>query len=521
MTKRLLALLLVLSVLSPATAAIATAQQDDIVRSADLSIQEPHYEDGDINRQTDNGTEIYVVDGEQLEIAPRNFETSGVVDFGVRSGSGTLTYDGNFDSYTLNAENGTGTYRLYWRVNEEVTVTNSTGNQTTNETRMSTVQYEALVRVDGGTNLQHIPISQNEELKEDAGKWREFNATLQSSGLVEKGVSVQTTVQEMINWYQVRKDPLAALTGNFTAVIIIMVSTIGGGLVLLSLGAYHQAIVQRLYRKLNIHRSIEAEEGTAKENIEELEFKERMQALWNMDWQDIHADDHVASAFRDDLGETVGEGAEEFMSLFQPRNMIRNRIQAMGHDGYRCVVGRRTVTDGGDDPETTITEARIEPATSIPEGADTVNPADADEETIEEILDCIDWDSTTIRTFDLPSADYDAHDLDETYESMDLDQLIEEMRADMRHFDSKGTWGEYMKEFIESVREHPFTDEHGRPDELRYTMSQFLETAQLLDDRWDFPMMHYYAEAFERALVDEDPESDAMDVVEKVRREGA
>lgn len=513
--KTILTAVLVVTLLVPSVA----VAQDATVRSASLAIQQPDYVDGDVTEASQNGTRLYTAAGETLEIVPLNFNQSDIVDFGVRSAQASLTYDDTFDEYVLNAENGTGTYQVYWLVNEQVVDDNTTETQT--------VRYTALIRVSGGVDLVHRPAGDIEAVRDDAANWQELNATLHASGFVDGGpAAVERTLQEMMNWYQLRKSPLAALTGNFTAVGILLVTTIGGALWLLLWGGYHQRVVRYLYRKLNIHEAIESEEGSAKETIAELDQREKLQALQNMDWQDIFGDDHIAAAFREQFGETVGEGTIEYLAVTRPRNILRDRLQAMGHDGYVAVVEDRAATDGGSTTGHLIASARVEPPAAGLEDVDDhdiIDLAAASDDTLDALLadGVLDWDATPIRTFDLTTADYDPIEMETPLESMNLQDLIEELRADMRHFDSPGAYGEYMREFLQSVREHPFCDEHGRVDELRYAMEQFLQHAQLLDDRFDYPLMHWHAQAWERAVIDYDPEQEAADLVRGVREGSA
>ncbi len=152
-----------------------------------------------------------------------------------------------------------------------------------------------------------------------------------------------------------------------------------------------------------------------------------------------------------------------------------------------------------------------------------VNLAEADEQTIGAVADALDsWDDDLLTEFDLAEADYDAGDLQTTYESMDLEAITQSLEADIRQFQGEepDAFGEYLEEFLTTVLESPECDTEGRPDRIRYVMSHFLKHSQLLDDRFDFPLVRFHREAIERALVDFDPEAEARQAVEKVKHGG-
>lgn len=510
-TALLVALLVVPVVLAPVAAVGAQSQ----TRTADLAIQQPDYVSGDVGQTTDNGTRIYSVRGEQLDMRPLNVEQSNVIDFGADGG--TFTYDSQFETYRLTVDQE-GTYEVWWTVNREVQVGN-------NSTEMRTIRYAALIRVQGGVGLAHKPAGQVSDTQQAARNWREFNSTIHSSELAGPGADTELVVQEMIDWYKLRKDPLAALTGNITAIMIMLVTTLGGAVLLLLAAGWHQYALRKLYGTLHYFEIIEAEEGTAKDVIEELDHREKMHALQNMDWNDVFQDDHVAGAFREQFGETVADGTLEYLSLVRPRHLLRDRLQAMGQAGYVAVVEDETATDGGTaaaDPGggPSIASARIQPdRTGVADDERVIPLADASGAQLDALLDrdVLDWDADAIRTFDLPGAEYDPTDLATTYETLSLRELVAELRADMRHFEDADAYGQYMREFLHAVREHPFTDDHGRPDDIRVAMSSFLQHAQLLGDRFDYPLIHFHAEAWERALIDFDPEAEAAEVVARVK----
>lgn len=512
-----------LVVLSLANVAVAAQLQ---TRSADLVIEQPHYVGTDVSTTSANGTPLYRVQGEVLDLLPRNFNASRVQDFGVATSGGTLTYDRAMGVFEFRPA-AEGTYRLYWSVQRQVPTTttvernNSTIEQTTIE--QATVRYEALVRVEGGLGLTHQPESANQATERKAERWEQFNESVHE--IIDPGVDTTRAVNEMLRWYKLRKDPTAALTGSFTQIHILLFTSLGGLLTVALYLGLPQKVIWELRRQLNEYNVITSQEGPAKDAIEELEHRERMTQAQNMDPRDVFADDHVAHAWRRVFGETVRDGAIRYLSLSQPRNLLANRLQAMGEAGYVAVVEEHVTPDGGafdfDDPrEVSLVHADeldnhgLDRADDAVRALDAIGPEHS-------LLDALDWADPTLRAFDLPAADYDPRDVEVTFEEHDLQTLVERYEVDMRDFDDPAVFGQYLREFVATLREHPtFTDDDGRLDEIQYAMGAFLKHAQLLDDRFAWPVMHYHREALERAVLDHDPIGDADDLVERVQMGG-
>jgi hypothetical protein len=278
--------------------------------------------------------------------------------------------------------------------------------------------------------------------------------------------------------------------------------TLGGFLFLLTFVGPLVFVLYRYYKQRNERATVQALEGDLDAKQVELEDRERLQQLANMDWGDIFADDHVAHAFREHLGETVLDGWMSLNAALLPRHVIRDRLQAMAQHGYAA--------EWADYDEARLVEANPE---SDEDFESLRNPDD-------ELLDALDWDDPLLRSFDLGEVDVDLSELDTELETLDLETLIDELDAQMRHFDEPGEYGAYLREFVESVRAHPFTDEQGRPDDVRYAMSCWLKTAQLLGDRHHFPAAEYLVEAIEGALGNHDLGQQAEAYVDRVQSGG-
>jgi len=473
-------------------------------RQATLHVEQPHYISQDVTTQTDNQTQVYVAKGEVLDLYPQNFSPSQVQGYSVVTSNATLSYQSATDSYRLDPE-APGTYRIRWIVTEPVE----------NRSEPREVVYETRVRVTGGFGLVHRKQGAEEEMRRDAQNWREFNSTLKQRDLIAPG-GLEPTLETMIRWFELHpsNNPFQSLTGGVLAYIIIGVT---GTAVLVWVAVFggHAWIVRTLRRQNKIHEATEAEEGTAKEAVAKLEHELDLRTLQNMDWQDIPGfDDHIASAFRKLFGETVGEGAVGYLNAMLPRRIVDDRLQAMGHDGWYAVItdidGEQTVELNHEDEKDRRTVT-----------GDVVDLATASESERERVRKLLDWDDTRLRTFSLTDAEYDPKDLETTIESADLQSLIATMKADMQHFEDEAAYGEYMREFLATVEESPLCDDEGRPDELRYLMSHFLRLSQLLDDRFDFPLIGFHRDAWERAVQDFDPEREARDAIDRVQSGGA
>jgi len=508
--------LLLCSTLAPAVA----GQVDG--RNAELAIEQPHYIDSGVQTQQSNGTTVYVANGEELNLFPQNFDSENVVNYGVTTEGGQMNLDPQTGAFVFQPSE-VGTYHVFFVVERTRVVENETANNTsTPQTVTEQVRYEAAIRVEGGLNLVHQEAGEMQSTQVAAQNWREFNSTIHSEELVGAG-GTEAAVQEMVNWYILRKHPQEALTGGIVGYLVIGLTSTAVLVWVVFFGG-HAKITRALRKRLHIFEAVEAEEGSAKEAIAELERREKQQAAQNMDWNDLPGfDDRIASAFREIFGETVHDGTVEYLAAFRPRNLVRDRLQAMGHDGYVAVVDERASPDGGDDGKQQIVAAHLAQEPEVADGADVVDLVDADEQTIGDVADALEnWDETALLEFDLVEADYDASDLQTTYDSMDLETITESLEADIRQFQGEepDAFGKYLEEFLATVLESPECDTEGRPDRIRYVMSHFLKHSQVLDDRFDFPLVRFHREAIERALVDFDPEAEAREAVEQVKHGG-
>lgn len=529
-TVALLALLL-LGTVAPTIAAGAVGASAATIsdRQAQLHVEQPHYVDGDVQASSANGTRVYHAKGESLEIHPQNFDAQRVVDYGIESGGGSaqLNYDATTGEFSLSAS-ATGSYEVFWIVSERVAVeqTNASGNTSENATTTTTetrqVRYSAIIRVEGAVGMDHLASGDLEKTRADAQKWEEFNATTSdlrgrsmwvSLGLQEPMTS-EGLIQSMIGAWLLVNDPIAALTGDSSILIVLFLSLTGVAF-LGALAAYHTGVIAWLYRRLNIHETTEAAEGELSARLAALDDEERRRRLAKRDFCDVFGDDHIADAFRD-LGANPLEALENWLSRVRQRFAVHDRLQAMDQDGYVAVVDESTVTDGGDeDGETVPTSARVVHEDALADDHEQ-DVRSLDVAVDDDLLEALDWADPTIREFDYINADFDRSRCTTPIEEFDLERLLELADLDMRNFSDEAAAGEYLRDLLEDIREHPICDDQGQVNTLRYGLEQFLRSACLLEDRYELPI-DYYVDLVDRAVDEHDTRGEALDTLQDVQ----
>lgn len=518
---------LVLAVVLSTAAGPALASTQIETRDARLVVDQPHYINSEVATTTTNGSRIYKAKGPVLELHPQNFDPEAVVDYGTRTANASLEYDTRTQTFTFEP-GATGTYELYWVVSEQVAVQpgNATGNDTATRTETRQVEYTATIRVGGQLSLVHQSPESLQETEQAAANWQEFNSTIHQRNLVGSASTGQT-VQEMVNWYALRKNPTKALGDNIVPYLLLGITSTAILVWLFVFGGF-SFIIRQLRKRLNVFEAVEAEEHAAKEAVAEMQRLADKQDLWTMDVNELDGfDDHVAHAWRETFGETVGESTAEYLSLMRPRTLVRDRLQAIGHDGYVAHVTDWTSADDGvftDGGEREPAAVELVRERDLDADADDIIPLAGDEATqaeLEQVLDALDsWDHPALRAADLTEIDFDTRDLDTTYESMDLETLGERLQVDFRQFEDEDAFGEYMDSFLRSVHRHPLCDEDGRPDEIRYVMGHFLSLCGFLDDRFGMPLVDWHRQAIARARLEYDPQREAREAIDRIEAGG-
>lgn len=493
----------------------ATPADGGDAQAAVLHVREPAYADGDVQRESSSdGTPVYVVQGERIRITPENFNGERVVEFGVESPGGQLSWDDQFKEFVFSPGNETGTFRLYWVAVE----TEEVGGNNSTRTRATEVRYEAIVKVDGGVNLQHVEEGSIGEMQADARKWREWNGTVQEvrdQNLLMWAFrggppSTQTVLQGMVNTYVSTRDPVRFLSGSFTAILSLIAFTLGGYLFIVFAWGPPLHLIRNLTKQLRRYRSTDHVEGTMAERLLEIEDQRRDLAWANDDWDD-HRASPEADALRG-LGDTPREAFEELMSLVQPATWLRDRLEVMGLVGWGVEVDRSE--DGS------LEDARLVPPDDYdgPSGdgataADGGNPLYDLEEDVVAALAA----DARVREFDLLDAEYDPADLETTPTTLDLDSLVGELDDQLEWFDDEAAVAESLHEWLADAAQRPVTDDHGRPRPARRLLNWVLSEAQYARDVHKATSLDVYAEHIEAALVHEDAVGEAYETVEEVR----
>lgn len=512
MTKRLysvLATLLLISSLVGAGFLAATgsaAALDDDETHADLEIQQPHYVDDDVSLDTTGNYTTYELEGSSHDIAFGGLdENASVIDYGVEEDEGSLSEHTTFDGYQFDAESD-GTYHVYFVVEDEQTVTE--GNETTTETVRE--RHVAQLAV-SGTDTAYVSSTQLEEYQNAAAKWFDWESDIEAIAGPNVDVDQQTDIAgELLN---LRHNPTAALTGDFLGVFLMLFITASGFMVLLLFGAYHLLTTRSLRKRTNEREELEAEEAELEEKIIELEDKKRNQVLVNTTLVDILEDEWSGRAMHEDLGEDAMTAWLNLAQLIDARNLLHDRLLAMGTEGYQAAV--QTADDG------TYTHARLIHPDDEPELADgetLVTPDDS--ETATDVAAVINTDDQHLYEYDLTQFDGRLADMGPELETPDsVADLVERIDADLRRFQGdEVTYAKCLREFVEHVRDHQFTDAHGSPKQLRYVLSSWLKTAQINRDIFGLPTSDMQAEYLEKLLQDRDPTEDAELEIENQRK---
>ena len=515
------AILVVASALAAGGIGLTDAQVAE--QRADLAVQQPDYVDGEVRTQRTDDRTVYIAQAGDLTIAPQNFGNGTVVDFGVETDAGQLTYNEAFDTYEFSAEGETGSFELYWSVEETRQVTEN--NTTLTETVRT--RYTAVIRVESIPDVQHISNAEYEQTQEDAANWSAFQGELE--GIFGQGVDTELRTQEAVNLLLLRHEPLSALSGGFSSTLLLLVGVGGPGGLLVGLLwlAWHLWTRRDDIRYRNKQESLKPAKEGLDDMLATLQDEERRRELQNLDWNDIIPDDRVARAMREIFGETVFDGVVRLQELLLPEKLVRDRLRVMGANDYVGVY-TRAVTDGGDGDDE-VGEIVLESADVIQRGTDhdheeTLDLQSASGDIFDAYVAALDWDDPDLRAFDLAGADLPTLDGEDVrgsaveMEGMDLEELMTELDVQGRDFDTPDVWGEYLLEFVESVRASPYCDEHGRPDTTRYVLNNWLQVSQTLRDRHDFPLMEFTGDAIERALLDIDPVAEAEETVRSIER---
>lgn len=498
----LLAVLLVSVLAMPAGAAFAD-------ESAEVSIEQPHYISEDVTADTSGNMTTYKAAGARLYVTGENFNESDVVDYGVSTaGDSRLTYNQDVGAYELRAT-ADGTYEIYWVVRETRKVEVKQGNSTTTQARKVKVRYQARVRV-SQTGLAHTNPKKLEQQREDAENWTAFTSAVRRDEVAGADADMDTQAQLAVDLLRLRHHPASALTGNFTAILLIMFTSLGGFFTLLLFGIYHYLVRRGDIAALRQRRNLDAERADLEDELAEYERHDRLATLEGMDWNDLFPD-HIARAFRDAFGGDVLSGWLSIQDAFAPQTIIRDRLQALA-DSHVAV--EHAATDGGAPSGPSY---HLEPQGSAPEDVPSEMLHELDDPS-EELVEGLAWDDPELRETDIVDADLDPERLDTALEGPTLDGLIDDYDVALdRDFDGdREVFGQYLAEFLVSVHEHDYCDSEGRVRPVRHALNLFLRVSRLLDERHEMPLARYQAEHIQRILAATDRTDEIAEYVDGV-----
>jgi len=473
-------------------------------RQAQVAVDVPDYVD-EPRTIAGNGSQTIVVEHTGAELAPQNFGADNVIGYGVESGAGDLSYEDQFGTFEYDSGGVVGTTTLYWEVEEEVRVGN--------ETREVRTRYTTRIRTTSNTTYEHYSQGEISEMRSDAANWSEWERTMFSIWGSDANINDKTQIAAELS--KLRANPLSALTGQFSGLLLSLFITLGGLLILGLFGAFH--LVSRFsdMKYINRNESLKADEKALDDKHAELDWREKMRSVARWDWTDFFGD--LTARSYQSIGETSYKGMKRLQAVRRPRNIIEHRVQAMAQDGYVGVVERDDVaTDGGDGDADAgpIVDAQVVRRDDVADGDETVELDDYPSE----FIDALDWDSQTIRSYDLSNSDATPADIHVEQAPVTLEELTDDLGADLRQFDSREEWGQYLLEFITYVRGHEFCDSEGRPDDIQFILNEWLDADDMLSDGFDIPHFGYEAEAIEWAVKHSDPVEEAERTIDDIQR---
>lgn len=461
---RAVALLAVLAVLATAVAPAAAAAATDRPavaqptvadqRSADLVVRQPHYVDGEVQTQTDNGTTVYRAQGEVLYLKPQNFDPAAVQNVQLASNVGTITYDADLEAFRLAVGNNTGSFAVTWTVS---------GAAGTNNSTAAVVQYHAVVQVTGGTGYAHVPQSEYDRTQQQADNWQQ---------VVERA-DVES-VEEAVRDLQLVNAPLAYLTGTFTEIGILLVFSGIGGWLWIALGTVPVLLVAwKLRGVIHDYRQTEQAEGDIADREVRQDRRRRQRRFAQVEFEDWFPD-AVAVELRD----LADSPKDLYRLLFGPEGALSPAVvdsahlQAMGQQGWTATVERDGDGDGdGDADGDSDGDGAIESATlvredAVAEDAETVDLTD--HETVRDLVPHVQG-QRPLAEFDIREADIDDAALTLPLPSLDNEGVVE--AADWDHPDPDVA-AERLAAFVERFEDHPVTDDSGQPQTVQEILAE-------------------------------------------------
>jgi len=502
----------------------AEAARIDGAREAGLTVEQPHYVDSGVNKQSTNGTLIYKVSGAAIRLYSDSFGMDEVV--AVRSQPDVTLEQTQSGTGWLMQPDADGSYTLTWEVDETV----PTANGTTTERR----SYQATIQVSGVEGVAVVNQQEYQNAQKAAQKWRDINATAaeQASNswiyaLLPGEPDTEAWIDSALDKQRLVHNPASAFGSGLTLLAFAIFSLGGALAIAIALGA-HAKIVMSLSRQLNIFESIEDEEGETVKRMEREHAREKQQAVQNQKHSEVFLP-HESDAMRE-VGETPLEAdVNLWADTLLPSAAVAFKARAMGADGYVGVVPEDVpLTDGrgpdadGDGDEPPLLDAgrdagarlEIVPKEDLADRDDA--PAEARRVDLtaadREWLDVLPVNDDAMLEFDPADVDVDREGMAVADVQWTVKDLVVESGLEMRHFDSAAEAGRLLRQFLEWIVERDITDADGRPREARYIAETWLRNAQIMDDKFNIPKQHLI-DILEAAIQDDDPVAEGREMI--------
>ncbi|WP_373190021.1 hypothetical protein [Halolamina sp.] len=441
-------------------------------QQADLYVEQPRHVGSGVDRTVTESGVTYTVNGQVLELEPRNFDPENVIRGSVREDAATLKFDKSIGRYILDTQGTAGTYQVMFR-------TRADGQITT---------YRATIKVQQAS-YAHVAPTKLDALEDHAEQYDWVVSQFVDAGLLQEDVGadrVEAVIEDAVTWYTFYDNPLSGLSGQFLSFAIMLLKWPAGWVIL---GTIFIVAFWRLGKTKKENRKLKrqfADIENINESKREAQERELKRILSMQTFQDLGLTDTDAQAVKEHCDvDNPRQFLDKFRDYFAPSRSVVLLLSAYEQLGHAVSVTRR---DGR------VVEAELVEQAAVPDGgvaADSagsspgmgghIRPSDADQE----IIDALDWDELSPDV--LWHDDVDASTLDmpvnNDAESEGTD-LVEEFGIPIGEDGTQYHIVERREEFvdilvqiIEGIAASEFTDEEGRvrPDadllDFLYTFS--------------------------------------------------
>lgn len=503
------------ALLMVATVATGAAVAGEMTEQAEIVIETPSYADSGVTEDHNENRTLYEIGHGKATIAPINFDPEDVETFGIEESEGTITYNGDFNSYSFSSDGNTGTFRVYWVVDETVELEEQDGNETVTVEETRQVRYETVIRISEHQEYEHVTSGRLDEMRDDAQNWSAWESEL--DGLFGDDVNVELRTQQAQSYLSWIANPVTSLIGTPGSVLFMLLMTNEGRFILVTFGLLHLFARRFDIKYLYKRESTKPDELELDEKLSKMDKEERDRSLQNHDWQHIaEHDDRTARAFREATGENPHDGSRRLLESWLPYNQIRNRLLAMGYNDWVGTVEREDISTDGGSESRRIIDADVVPTDEV---ADDVETVDLTDDVSDEYIDALGMDHPDVMAFDYVGADLPADEDGVELEEMGHEELTAKL-AEQNSGIEETQWIELLLESVAHVRNHEYTDKNGKPRTVHLILNEWLRHSQLMSDRYRWPAFEYPREALERAIADEDVIEDAEEILDRIEDDG-